>query len=416
MGNIIKTNYTKYHLMTFDYSFSTGILLLFVASLLTASCGSSDEQARQADSQQVQPYPVLTLYPRSIELTSSYPATLEGIQTVEIRPRVQGYIVDMPVDEGDIVREGQILFRLNSEQYEQEVRSAEADVKAARAAINTAEDEVQRLSKLAEKEIISEYRLQSAKNNLESQQAALAQAQASLENARVNLGYTNVKSPTDGVMGTIPYRIGSLVSSTISEPLTVISNISRIYAYFSMSERELLEMSRNVSTEGPNTSLQQQVANMPDVNLILADNSTYAQQGTLKLASGLIDRETGSASFRALFPNPKEILRSGGSASVQIPFRRDSAVVIPKSATYEIQNKRFVYTVSDSNTVQSTEITTLPLSTKQLFVVEEGLSAQNKIVTAGLGNLRDGTEINPRPVNADSLYQSLTVKEQQPAD
>lgn len=402
--------------MTLTHSFNPGILLLFTTLLVTVSCGPSGEQGGQANSQQVQPYPVLTLQPRSIELTSSYPATLEGIQTVEIRPRVQGYIVDMPVDEGDIVREGQTLFKLNSEQYEQDVRSAEADVKAVRAAINTAEDEVQRLSKLAEKDIISEYRLQSARNNLESQQAALAQAQATLENARVNLGYTDVKSPTDGVMGTIPYRIGSLVSSTIAEPLTVISNISRIYAYFSMSERELLEMSKNVSGEELNTNLQEQISNMPDVNLILADNSTYDQQGTLKLASGLIDRETGSASFRALFPNPNEILRSGGSANVQIPFRRDSAVVIPKSATYEIQNKRFVYTVSDSNTVQSTEITTLPLSTKQLFVVEEGLAAANKIVTAGLGNLQDGTEITPRPVDADSLYQELTVEDQQQAD
>lgn len=397
--------------MKINHQFNTGILLLVIASFLVA-CGSSDQQGMPAGSQQAQPYPVLNLQPRSIELTSSYPATLEGIQTVEIRARVQGYIVDMPVDEGDIVREGQILFRLNSEQYEQEVRSAEADVKAARAAINTAEDEVQRLSKLAEKEIISEYRLQSAKNNLESQQAALAQAQAALENAQVNLGYTNVKSPTDGVMGTIPYRIGSLVSSTITQPLTVISDISQIYAYFSMSERELLEMSQNVTGEEVNKTLQGQIANMPEVNLILADNTTYAHQGTLKLASGLINKETGSASFRAVFPNPKEILRSGGSANVQIPFRQDSAIVIPKSATYEIQNKRFVYAVTDSNTVQSTEITTLPLSTKQLFVVEEGLSANNEIVTAGLDNLQDETEIEPQPINADSLYQSLTVKDQ----
>lgn len=398
--------------MKFIHQFSTGTLLLVIASLLIVSCGSSDQQGRPGGSQQAQPYPVLNLQPRSINLTSSYPATLEGIQTVEIRPRVQGYIVDMPVDEGDVVREGEVLFRLNSEQYEQEVRSAEADVKAARAAINTAEDEVQRLSKLAEKEIISEYRLQSAKNNLESQRAALAQAQAALENARVNLGYTNVKSPTDGVMGTIPYRIGSLVSSTIAQPLTVISDISQIYAYFSMSERELLEMSKSAAGEGMNKTLQQRIASMPDVNLILADNTTYVHQGTLKLASGLINKETGSASFRAVFPNPEEILRSGGSANVQIPFRLDSAMVIPKSATYEIQNKRFVYAVTDSNTVESTEITTLPLSTKQLFVVEEGLSTNNEIVTAGLNSLQDGTKIEPQPVNADSLYQSLTVKDQ----
>lgn len=399
--------------MKFNHQINTGTLLLVAISFLIVSCGSSDEQDMSAETQQAQPYPVLNLQPRSIELTSSYPATLEGIQTIEIRPRVQGYIVEMPVDEGDIVQQGETLFRLNSEQYEQEVRSAEADVKAAKAAISTAENEVQRLSKLAKKEIISEYRLQSAKNDLQSQQAALAQAEAALENARVNLGYTNVKSPTDGVMGTIPYRIGSLVSNSVTQPLTIISNISQIYAYFSMSERELLEMSQSVAVEEGDGTLQQRIASMPDVNLILADNSTYSHQGTVKLASGLINKETGSASFRAVFPNPKEILRSGGSANVQIPFQQDSAVVIPKAATYEIQNKQFVYTVTDSNTVQSTEITTLPVSTKQLFVVEEGLSSDNDIVTAGLDNLQDGTEIKPRPVNPDSLYQSLTAKDQQ---
>lgn len=400
--------------MKSNYHIHTSILLLVAASLVMASCGNSGQQGMPSGSQQqVQSYPVLDLQPRSIELTSSYPATLEGIQTVEIRPRVQGYIVAMPVDEGDIVRQGQTLFRLNSEEYEQQVRSAEADVKAAKAAINTAEDEVQRLSKLAQKEIISEYRLQSAKNNLESQQAALAQSQAALENARVNLGYTDVKSPTDGVMGTIPYRIGSLVNSTIAQPLTVISNISQIYAYFSMSERELLEMSKSAAIGEVDQNLQQRVANMPDVNLILADNSTYGHQGTLKLASGLINKETGSASFRALFSNPQEILRSGGSANVQIPIQLDSAVVIPKSATYEIQNKRFVYTVTDSNSVTSTEIRTLPLSTKQLFAVEEGLTDNDRIVTSGLDNLQDGAKIEPQTVNADSLYQSLTERDQQ---
>src|SRR5690625_2821832 len=366
------TKYIKYHPMKFNRQIITGALLSMVGSFFLVSCGGSGQQGMPPGSQQVQSYPVLDLNPRSIELTSTYPATLEGVQTVEIRPRVQGYIVEMPVDEGDIVRQGETLFRLNSEEYQQQVRSAEADVKAAQSAINTAEDEVQRLSSLAQKEIISEYRLQSAKNNLQSQQAALAQAEAALENAQVNLGYTNVKSPTDGVMGNIPYRIGSLVSSTSTQPLTVISNISSMYAYFSMSERELLEMSQSIAGDGEEGgTLQQRISSMPPANLVLADNTTYEHQGTLKLASGLINTETGSASFRAEFPNPQEILRSGGSANVQIPIQLDSAIVIPKSATYEIQNKRFVYAVTDSNTVESTEITTMPLSTKQLFVIEE---------------------------------------------
>lgn len=399
--------------MTPNYSIIKNNLFVLIASLLLVSCGGGQQGGPARGQQQAQPYPVLDLQPRSIELTSSYPATLEGQQTVEIRPRVQGYITAMRVDEGDIVQKGEVLFELNSEQYEQSVRSAKADVKAAQAGISTAKDEVQRLSRLAAKDIISDYQLQSAKNKLQTQKAALAQAEAALENAQVNLSYTNVKSPTNGIIGNIPYRIGSLVSSTIAKPLTVVSDISTMYAYFSMSERELLEMSKNVADEGGNKTLQQRISEMPKVNLILADNSKYEHKGTLKLASGLINTQTGSASFRAVFPNPKEVLRSGGSANVQIPVKQDSTIIIPKKSTYEVQNKRFVYTVTDSNTVESTEISTLPLSTKKLFVVEKGLSSSNSIVTAGLGSLRDGAKIKPQPVNADSLYQALTVKDQQ---
>jgi len=398
--------------MNSKYQYTTKSLLFCMASILIISCGNSVQQGN-ADGQQIQSYPVLELQPRSIELTSSYPATLEGRQTVEIRPRVQGYITQMPVDEGDIVEKGELLFQINSEQYEQEVRSAEADVEAAKAAIKTAEDEVQRYSRLVKKDIVSDYQLQSAKNQLESQEAALAQAEARLENARVNLNYTKVKSPTDGVIGSIPYRIGSLVNSTMARPLTTISNISEVYAYFSMSERELLEMAQNVATEGGNKTLQQRISEMPQVNLILPDNTMYGHQGTLRLASGLIDKQTGSASFRAVFPNPEEILRSGGSGNVQIPFQQNSAIVVPKKATYEVQNKQFVYTVTDSNKVQSTPITTQTLSTSKLFVVEDGLSAGDRIVTAGMSNLSDNTLIKPTPINSDSLYQSLTVRDQQ---
>lgn len=388
------------------------VLLLTAVSVMLASCGGSGQQG-PGQAQQVQSYPVLELQPRSIELTSSYPATLEGVQTVEIRPRVQGYITDMRVDEGDLVSKGQVLFELNSEEYEQELRSAQADVEAAKAGVSTAEDEVKRLRNLVEKDIISEYRLQSAKNTLESQKAALAQAQARVENARVNLSYTNVKSPTDGIIGNIPYRIGSLVSSNIQKPLTVVSDVSEVYAYFSMSERELLEMAQNAAKEGGNRTLQQRIAEMPPVNLILADGTTYGRQGRLKLASGLINTETGSASLRAVFPNPEAILRSGATGRVQIPVKKDAAIIIPKSSTYEIQNKRFVYTVTDSNTVESSEVQPAPLSTPKLFVIESGLNAGSQIVTAGMENLQDGASIKPQPVNADSLYESLTVRDQQ---
>lgn len=383
--------------------------LLLPLTILTAalvSCGNSDAQ-NQAAATQVGSYPVLELQLRSITLSTSYPATLEGVQTVEIRPRVPGYIVEMGVDEGAIVEKGEVLFRLNNEEYKQQIRTAKASIEAAKASVSSAENEVKRLQPLAEKGIISSYRLQSARNTLQTQQAALAQAEAALANAKVNLSYTYVKSPTDGVIGSIPYRIGSLVNSAIVEPLTIVSDISKVYAYFSMSERELLEMTRAVADSGGNRTLHQRIAEMPLVNFILPDNTVYSQKGTLSLASGLIETSTGSASFRALFPNPQKILRSGGSGSVQIPVKKNATVIVPKKSTYELQEKRFVFTLTDSNTVESTEITTFPLSTNKLFVVTNGLSAGDRIITAGMGDLQDGMAVHPQPLNADSLYNAL---------
>lgn len=393
-----------------NYNFK--VIPLVIAAVVTLTIISCSDTNQQQNNQQPDRYPVLELQPRSIELMSTYPATLEGRQTVEIRPRVPGYIIDMHIDEGDWVEKDEVLFTLNNEEYQQEVRSAKADIQAAKARVSTAEDEVERLQSLVDKEIVSQYQLQSAKNELESNQASLAQAESRLKNAQVNLGYTEVKSPASGIIGTIPYRIGSLVNSSISRPMTVVSDISEVYAYFSMSERELLEMAQTVSGEGGNKTIQQRVAEMPKVNLLLADNSEYDHQGSLKLASGLINKETGSASFRASFPNPQEILRSGGSGNVEIPFGQDSAIVIPKKSTYEVQNKRFVYMVTDSNTVESQEVSLLPVTTKQLFVVEEGLLPGSKIVTTGIGQLEDGTAIEQNPINADSLYQELTVSDQ----
>jgi len=384
-----------------------------MAAFFFTSCGGGGQQGQRPGAQQVQQYPVLNLQPRSIVLTNTYPATLEGAQTVEIRPLVQGYITEMRVDEGDLVNKGQVLFELNSEQYDQNVRSARADVEAAQAGVRTAEDEVKRLQSLVDKEIISEYRLQSAKNNLESQKAALAQSRARLKNAQVNLGYTNVKSPADGIIWNIPYRVGSLVSSSSTQPLTRVSDVTEMYAYFSMSEGELLSMVQSVAKEGGNKTLQQRIAEMPKVNLLLTDNTLYKYKGTVKLASGLINTNTGSASLRAVFPNPEQILRSGATGNIQIPVDLDSVIVVPKKSTFEIQDKQFVYTVSDSNKVKSTPIQTRTLSTSKLFVVQSGLSATDRIITQGMGNLQDEARIKPQVVDSDSLYNALTVQDQE---
>jgi membrane fusion protein (multidrug efflux system) len=350
----------------------------------------------------------LSVETRSLVLPSGYPTTLEGRQTVNVRPRVQGFIVEMRVEEGDTVEEGQVLFRLNNEEYQQAVRSAKADVQAARANVQQAKDEVERLTQLVEKDIVSDYELRSAKNTLQSREAALAQAEATLTNAEVDLDYTYVRSPANGVMGSVPYRVGSLVSSTSTEPLTVVSDISEVYAYFSMNERELLQMVQATGAGGRDEALRERIEELPPARLLLSDGTTYGPRGDISLASGHIDTETGAASFRARFPNPEGVLRNGASATLQIPYQSDSSLVVPKSATYEVQDKRFVYRVTDSSTVESAEVQTAPRSTGKLFVVEEGLSAGDQIVTEGLGGLQDGTRIRPQSVPADSLYRALS--------
>lgn len=369
-----------------------GVAFILTAVVL-ASCGSSDAPNRRRGAQRVLPYPVLTLQPRSLTLTSQYPTTLRGIQRIRIRPRVAGFITAIPVNEGDVVEKGQVLFKLNNKEYKQQVRTAEVKVKQAK-------NNLEQLKPLVEQGIVSDYQLQAAKLNLEA-------AQAALTNAKVNLSYTTIESPVDGVLGRIPFDVGALVNPTIQQPLTTVSDITTIYAYFSMSERELLEMALTVANEGGGKTLGQLIEDIPPIQLEMANGKIYAHEGTLKLASGLISTETGSAYFKGVFPNPKEILRSGGTGNVLIPVPIDSAIIIPKSATFEIQEKRFVYTVTDSNTVKSTLIETLPLSTQKLFVVVKGLSPRSVIVTTGMGRLRPDTKIKPQPVNADSLYNAL---------
>jgi membrane fusion protein (multidrug efflux system) len=401
------------------------LLSLIFITLFAVSCGGSkkSQKAAMMGRQRVQALPVLKVQRRSIVLKTSYPATIKGAQTVEIRPRVSGYITKKPVHEGDIVYKGEVLFQLQKSQYQQQVRSAKANVQAAKAGVQTAKDDVQRLRSLAQQNIISHYKLKSAIDDLQTQKAKLAQAKASLKNAQVNLSYTTIQSPVSGSIGNIPYRVGSLVSSTITQPLTTVSDISTIYAYFSMSEQQLLQLSQKktnayISEESPQDdkpdkparpeSIQQRVAAMPNARLILSDSTMYNHSGRIQLASGQINTNTGSASLKAIFSNPDEILRSGSTGEVVIPDSLHSVIVVPKKATYTIQDLRFVYVVTDSNTVKNTVIHTQPLSTKKLFVVKSGLPDNATIVMAGMGQLRDGMKIKPRPVNADSLYQALS--------
>lgn len=334
-------------------------------------------------------FAVVTLQPTDVELKSSYPATVRGKQDVEIRPQVAGFITKLCVDEGATVRRGQPLFIIDQVQYEAAVKQAEAGVKVAEASVATEELTYKNKIELHKKKIISDYELQSAQNTLASKKASLAQAEAQLVNARQNLSYTVVSSPSDGIVGSIPYRIGSLVSASIATPLTTVSQYSEMYAYFSLTEKELLNLIRKDAGE------KKMIESFPTVELQLADGSLYDQNGKVETISGVIDPTTGSVTLRAAFPNPNHLLRSGGTGSVLIPYRMESAVVVPQKATYEVQDKKFVYVLQPDNTIKNTEIQIFNVDNGSDYVVMSGLKAGDKIVIENVSTLKDGQAIEP---------------------
>jgi membrane fusion protein (multidrug efflux system) len=380
-----------------------GTFLLVPAIL--SSCNNKKTGAGDpgVDPSQVKDYKVLTIIPRKAVLNYDFPTTLQGQQIVEIRPRVEGIIEYIYVDEGAVVKKGQPLFRLDQAKYMENIRSSEANIKVAEADVNAAKMQVNKVRPLVEKDIVSRYELESAQYTLQARQANLAQAKANLANARTDLSYTIITSPADGLIGTIPYKIGALVNSNIAQPLATVANTREVFAYFSLNEKQLLEYTRNTSGETPSQKLK----NSPNVFLILPDGSQYPYPGRIEAASGLINTETGSAALRATFPNPEGLLRSGGSGSIRIPVAIDTALLVPQKATYEIQGKQFVYLTNAKGKVRSVEIKVDPAASGQSFVVQGGIKSGDKVVVEGVGSLREGAEIKPVETIADSVYKSM---------
>ena len=368
---------------------------------LLCSCGNhSVEPGKQADS--IPTYAVFKVVSQTATLKTDYPASLQGEQNIEIRPNIDGYVEKIYVDEGAVVKKGQLLFRISAPQYLQDVNNAAAAINSAQADVSTAELQVKKTKPLVEKQIISNYELQSAEYTLQARQAALAQARANLANAKTNLGYTKVTSPVDGVVGTIPYKLGSLVSSTTTLPLTTVSNINKVYAYFSLNEKQLLDFSRQYQ----GSTLDAKLSHMPPVTLTLADGSEYPEKGRVETIAGLINSQTGSASFRATFPNPVGLLRSGASATLEIPVTIENAIVIPQRSTYELQGKTFVYLVNN-NKVINTEIEVMKIAAGQYFVVTSGLKAGDTVVYESTSALQDSTVIKPDVQPENKVYNGL---------
>ena len=376
---------------------SRNIITTLLIALLIVSCGKKKE-IKDAPKD----FAVLTLQPRTITTYNDFPATMQGENIVEIRPMVDGYLEAIFVQEGAVVKKNQLLFRIKNPQYSQAVITAKAAIKIAIADVNAAKMDVEKVRPLVEKDIVSKYELESAQFTLQSKQASLAQAFATLANAKTNLGYTSLRSPQDGIIGSIPYKIGALVSSTTTNPLTSLSNIGNVYAYFSWNEKQLLTFLSKV--EGK--TMQDKLNHLPQVILILANGSEYPEKGKLESASGFITTETGTASLKAIFPNPLGIIRSGASATLRVPHTENSAILIPQSASFELQDKRFVYTVNSKNRVMSRAIVSKPTNDGQFLIVQDGLKKGDRVLING-SNLKDSTLIIPKPVNSDKLYNQI---------
>lgn len=401
------------------------LLFAALAVAVLTSCGGGGKHQLPTNNE----YPVITIGAANAQMKTTYPATIKGIQDVEVRPKVSGFITKLYVHEGEAVKAGQVLFVVDNAIYQSAVRQAEAAVASAQSGVNRAQASVVQAAaalnsalaqaataqltynnskQLYANKVIGDYEMQAAKNGYETAQAAVnqarsgiqaansgvkqaqagvKQAQAGLASAKENLSFCYVKSPASGYVGSLPYKEGALVSPSSPMPITTISNISTMEVYFSMTESDILTLSRN------NRTLGNALYTFPSVSLLLADGSVYNHVGKIVKTSGMIDAATGTVSVIARFPNPESLLKSGGSGQVVIAKNNNNALVIPQDATVQVQDKIFVYKVDSNNKVHYTEIKVNAQNDGINYIVTSGLKLGEKIVSKGLASLQDGMEI-----------------------
>lgn len=319
-------------------------------------------------------------------LSQSYTAVINGRQSVEIRPQVSGTITQVCIAEGAQVKKGQTLVIIDQVPYKAALETAIANVKSAEASVATARLTADSKEQLFKENVVSAFDLQTARNSLLQAEATLAQAKAEEVNARNNLSYTEVKSPVDGVSGMLPYRVGALVDASITTPLTTVSDDTEMYVYFSMTESQVLSLIRQYKT------LDEAMKQMPEVELKLSDGLTYAHKGRIDAISGTIDTSTGAVSLRATFPNPEHMLRNGGSGTVIFPYIKENVLIVPQEATYEIQDKIFVYKVVDGKATSS-QVSVFPVNNGKEYIVESGLEEGETIIAEGAGLVQEGTVV-----------------------
>jgi len=351
-----------------------------VVAMLLSACGGATESGEAVE------YPILSVSTSNETLDKSYSATIRGRQDIDIYPQISGKITSVRVKEGEVVRKGQTLFVIDRVPYEAALRVAEANLAAAKVGVESAELEYNSTKELFENDVVSSYELQQSLNSLHSAQATLAQMEAQQIDAANNLSYTEVTSPSNGVVGTIPYREGALVSASMATPLTTVSDNSEMYVYFSMDENSLLDMLQQYG------SVEKALAQMPDVQLQLSNGSIYNHTGRVESISGVISQTTGTVSLRAIFANPDRLLHSGANGSILFPEHYDNVITIPQESTFELQDKVLVYKVVDGVT-RSTQITVSPINDGRKYIVTGGLEVGDQIIAAGAGLLKEGMHV-----------------------
>lgn len=373
---------------------------LIVATALYA-CNSSAGAPGGMQAQAPPALPVVTLQQAPATTYQEFNASLEGTQDIEIRPQVDGYLDQILVDEGAYVRKGQPLFKINARVYQEQLNNAKANLATAKANLANAEINVTKLSPLVQNNIVSDVQLKTAKAAYDAAAAQVSQAEAQVQSAAINVGYTTVYAPVEGYVGRIPFRTGSLVGLSNPTALTVVSSVREVYAYFSFSEKDFLSFAQQFSGK----TIEEKIKQFPAVELVMADESIYPAKGKVETVSGQFNNNSGTISFRASFPNNDGLLRSGNTGRIRVPHAMSTALMIPQESTFELQDKVFVFTVADSNKVVSVPLQ-IAGKTTSYYLVENGLKADQKIVYAGFDRLRDGAFIQPQALSLDSIIKS----------
>jgi len=375
-------------------------VLVVTAAFVLYACKSKTSNAGYPQ-MPPQELPVITVSSLPATIYQYYTASLQGSRDIEIRPQVDGYINKIYVDEGAHVKKGQLLFKIDPQPYVEQLNNANAQYMAAKASLEDAEINVNKLVPLVQNNVISDVQLKSAQAAYNVAKANVAQTSAAVQSARINLGYTSITAPATGYIGSIPYKMGSLVGRSTPDPLTVLSETEDVRAYFSMSEVNFQQF----KDQFPGNTIEEKIKQMPPVELVLATDSVYSQRGKVELAEGQFDKTTGTINFRATFPNAQGLLRSGNTGKIRIVRNLGNSIVIPQEATFELQDKIFVYALGDSNKVASRPITVAGTS-GNYYLVQGGVNRGEKIVYTGLDRLKDGAVIQPRPMSMDSLLKA----------